>query len=334
MIFEAALETDEIVTETRHHTFPLAIAIKYSVHMALWIQHLGHWTEKHLSLNRNIYDGLCWNYDTIESLGEIFPYMTKSQRETIINNSIKEGLVVKGNYNQTKYDRTVWYALTPKAYVYFAHFLDEKHLKRLYSSISEKSEMDFLNFRNRFPKNRITIPDTKPDTDPYINNKGTSGEVPNIGYSEIDVDHEKPAESDYSHGQTEDIPEEAQASEIKPKNAKSDYFENQSEKSTKSPKSQVFDIKNILNDNPFAIPEQVIRDWMENRRKKRTAITQTAWSIVNKELAKCKEKGIDPIHAFETMVASGWQSLKVEYFESQKKPSEAPRWDLYSVLEA
>lgn len=172
MIFESA-EHEEIVIDNRNHSFPVAVAMKYSPQMALWLQHLSFWTEQHLALQKNIHDGLCWNYTTIEALGDQFPYLSKSQRETMINNSIKEGLVIKGNYNQTKYDRTVWYALTPKAYAFFAHLLNEKYLKRLYSSISEKSEMDFVKFRNQFPKIRTPIPNSNNNS----NNNSNSDSV-------------------------------------------------------------------------------------------------------------------------------------------------------------
>lgn len=88
-------------------------------------------------------------------------------------------------------------------------------------------------------------------------------------------------------------------------------------------KKQLFGLKNILNENAFQIPEAMILDWFENRKKKKAPITKTAWTKINKELAKCKEQGIDPIEAFEEMVASGWQSIKVEYFRS--KQTEKPK---------
>lgn len=152
--------------DVRSHAFNVGIAMDYSPTMALWLCHLAHWAEKNLATEKNLRDGLAWSYDTLESLSDYFPYFSKSQIETMVNNSIKEGLVVKGNYNQTKYDRTSWYALSPKAYAYFPHLLSDKYTNRLFLSISENSEMDLAEFRNRFPGNRTTIPDTDPDTDP------------------------------------------------------------------------------------------------------------------------------------------------------------------------
>lgn len=152
--------------DTRNHSFNVGIATDYSTDMALWIGYLGFWTERNLANEKHIYDGLVWCYDTLEALGEHFIYYSKRQLETIINNSVKEGLVQKGNYNHTQYDRTCWYALTPKAYFYFAHLVNEKYLKRLYDSISQNCEMDYTEMRNRFPRSVTPIPYTDPFTDP------------------------------------------------------------------------------------------------------------------------------------------------------------------------
>lgn len=152
--------------DTRSHAFNVGIAIDYSPLMALWLAHLGYWMEQNLSVDKHIHDGLCWMYDTLDAIGEKFPYLTRRQIETMINNSEEEGLIVKGNYNHTGYDRTCWYALTPKAYFYFQHLMTEKYLKRLFFSISQKCEMDFTEFVNGFPRNVTPIPHTDPDTDP------------------------------------------------------------------------------------------------------------------------------------------------------------------------
>ncbi|MGL6123271.1 MAG: hypothetical protein ACRC1W_09695 [Shewanella sp.] len=161
----SATETSTCQTiDSRNHSFNVGIAIDYSPDMALWIGHLAFFMEYNLSINKNIHDGLCWTYDTLDALVERMPYFSRRQLETIINNSVKEALVQKGNYNQTGYDRTCWYALTPKAYTYFQHLLSDKYLKRLFNSISPNCEMDFTELCNRFRRNVTTIPATDPAT--------------------------------------------------------------------------------------------------------------------------------------------------------------------------
>jgi hypothetical protein len=152
--------------DIRSHAFNVGIAKDHSPSIALFIAHLAHWAEKNLSNNTNIHDGLVWSYDTLDALCEQFPYFTRRQIETIIKNCVEAGLVVKGNYNQTQYDRTCWYALTPVAYNYFPHLSTEKYITRLFLSISHNGEMDLAEWGNRFTHFVMTIPDTDPDTDP------------------------------------------------------------------------------------------------------------------------------------------------------------------------
>ncbi len=161
--------------DSRSHAFNVGIATDYSPDMALWLGHLAFWTEKNLANNKHIHDGLAWCYDTLDAICDYFPYYSRRQIETIINNSVNEGLVQRGNYNHTGYDRTVWYAITPKAYFYFQHLLSNKYLERLFLSISQICEMDFTEYVNGFPRSVTTIPDTDPDTDP---DKESGGKTP------------------------------------------------------------------------------------------------------------------------------------------------------------
>lgn len=170
---DKCFNTNNLTFDARNHSFNVGIAKDYSITIALFLAHLAFWAEKNLANNSNIHDGLVWSFDTLEALSDYFPYLSKSQIETMINNCVKNGLIVTGNYNQTAYDRTKWYALTPKAYFYFPHLVCEKYIKRLFVSISENSEMDYGEFGNQFPEFRKTIPDTDPDTDPDKKSVGT-----------------------------------------------------------------------------------------------------------------------------------------------------------------
>ncbi len=160
---------NQITLDNRSHAFNVGIAIDYNPTMALWLSHLAFWAEKNLANESHIHDGHVWCYDKLDAICEYFPYFTRRQVETMINNSVDSGLVIKGNYNKTQYDRTCWYALTPKAFGYFSHLSSKKNIERLYASISHNCEMDFTEWGNRFTHFVTTIPDTDPDTDPDIN---------------------------------------------------------------------------------------------------------------------------------------------------------------------
>lgn len=145
------------------------------------------------------------------------------------------------------------------------------------------------------------------------NNISTSHEVPNIVYTESDEQEDEKEKPDYFNNHEASPLSDTQVIEAEKNPLKSDYFDNQCINNTKGKLTKHYGLKNILDENIFKIPEQLIQDWITTRMKKRVAVTQTAWNKINKELAKCKEHGMDPIEAFETMVASGWQSMKAEW---------------------
>ncbi len=193
---------------------------------------------------------------------------------------------------------------------------------------------------NYIPTSDVTLPHVKSDVTPTsdvtsinikeikrniinkkLNNISTSGEVRNCRYNEFDEHQVENTKSGYKPNQVKNEKNDAQVIETEIESLRSDYWYNQTKNQSLSKQKSRFDLKNILNENIFQVPEQIILDWIENRKKKKAPVTQTAWNKINKELAKCKERGIDPIDAFETMVASGWQSLKSEYFD---KPTASP----------
>lgn len=57
---------------------------------------------------------------------------------------------------------------------------------------------------------------------------------------------------------------------------------------------------------------------MDNHsKKKKAAITATAWKNINSTLRKLTNNGLNAIECFETMVSSGWQGIKVSYFQRE-----------------
>lgn len=71
-------------------------------------------------------------------------------------------------------------------------------------------------------------------------------------------------------------------------------------------------------DNPYDIPDQMIKDWKTIRNAKKSPVTKTAWNRLLKELKICEENGINAIDAFEEMISKSWISLKYEYFKKNE----------------
>lgn len=269
------------------HSFNTNIAKEYDVYTAILLNNLKFWTLNNLANQKKIHDGLCWTYNTIQAFCDIFPYWTRHQLEHLLSKCEKNGLIISGNYNDHKYDRKKWYALTAKAYRLFPELGQEHFITYLWDSISEKTEMSKLHpdisgnselsfgrFREAFLQNPKPIADINTDEKPNDNP---------IGENENSLNPEK---------------------QTPPKESKPSKFT----------------VKVMVENNPHEIPESMLSDWMDIRKAKRNNVTATAWNRVNRNLTEIyKKTGITPIDAFETMVAAGWQSLELKYFENNSK---------------
>lgn len=70
----------------------------------------------------------------------------------------------------------------------------------------------------------------------------------------------------------------------------------------------------MLANNPNAIPEQILVDWLALRKAKRAATSETVWDSLNAELSKCQaEFGIDAQTAMTEALAAGWQGFKAAW---------------------
>ena len=96
------------------HSFDIGIAMQYGVYAAILLNNLGYWIKHNEANGTNFHDGKYWTYNSRKAYKELFPYMSERQINTALEKLISDGLVVTGNYNESAYDRTLWYALTQK----------------------------------------------------------------------------------------------------------------------------------------------------------------------------------------------------------------------------
>ena len=93
----------------------MALAEKYGILEAVLLDNFCFWTVKNAANEVHIYDGRVWIYNSIKAFGEMFPYASQKQIRSALAHLENEGLIVAGNFNESAYDRTKWYALTDKA---------------------------------------------------------------------------------------------------------------------------------------------------------------------------------------------------------------------------
>lgn len=146
--------------KSQYHSFSVKAASKVGVNAAVILQNLYFWVVKNEANGTNNFDGRYWTYNSVSAFCKLFPYMSKGQISGALRKLEDEGYIVSGNYNDNKYDRTKWYALTDDGYA----------LSENCECISEKQEMDYREIENRISKTgECSIStDNKPDINTYM----------------------------------------------------------------------------------------------------------------------------------------------------------------------
>lgn len=99
--------------------FNLEIAVRYGTYPALIGQNFWYWVNENHKAGKNYHDGRYWVYNSISSLKKTFPNLTAYQIRHAIDVLVKSGILLKGNYNKTGYDRTTWYTFTDEGTAIF-----------------------------------------------------------------------------------------------------------------------------------------------------------------------------------------------------------------------
>ena len=133
------------------HHFNVEDAKMYGVDKAVILSNLRFW----LNLNKikdvkaNKHDGYYWVYNTAKDLSDLLPYFTKSKVQRLLKQLEDDGVILVGNYNKVKYDRTRWYSMPEY-------------------SINDNCLIQNPNMNNGNSKSVEPIPDTKTNTNTNI----------------------------------------------------------------------------------------------------------------------------------------------------------------------
>lgn len=138
---------------TLTHCFSVEHALNYGVNEAILIHHIQFWIEHNRTFKRNFHDERTWMYQSQKEMAALYPYWTEDVIRKILKKLVDDGVLIKGNYNKTPFDRTIWYAFA----------FEEIFL------IRKNDGMEPESLPNQFGKTTEPIPDTKTDTE---SNKG------------------------------------------------------------------------------------------------------------------------------------------------------------------
>ncbi len=137
------------------HSFDIEIAQTYGVPVAIFLNNLAFWIKKNQANRKHFHDGRYWTYNSVEAYQELFPYWTTKQMRTVLDKLAELGLILKGNYNSTSYDRTLWYALSDEGH----NLLGLPICPLGEETICPKGQINLTRRANQFDKKGEPIPD-------------------------------------------------------------------------------------------------------------------------------------------------------------------------------
>jgi hypothetical protein len=135
------------------HSFDIEIAKKYGDRVAIFLNNIAFWLHKNITNKRHFYDNYHWTYNSQEAFLGLFPYWTRQNLRTIIKKCVDEDLIKIGNYNETTYDRTSWYALSSKGLELFP----------ILKSLGCNQPIEVMKSTETLVETNQPIPDSKPD---------------------------------------------------------------------------------------------------------------------------------------------------------------------------
>ena len=100
------------------HHFDVEDAMKYGVEKAVVLSNIRFWlnSNKNKDLSAVKHDGYYWMYNTARDMSNVLPYFTQSKVQRLLKQLEDDGILIVGNYNKVKYDRTKWYTLPEFTY--------------------------------------------------------------------------------------------------------------------------------------------------------------------------------------------------------------------------
>ena len=88
-------------------------AIYFGYIEAVLLFHFMFWIDHNRKRQQHFHDGKYWTYSSVSTLKQTyFPFFSEGQIRRAIKSLVTQELIIKGNYNIIRYDKTTWYALT------------------------------------------------------------------------------------------------------------------------------------------------------------------------------------------------------------------------------
>lgn len=148
------------------HFFDDDTAVAVGLNGAIILNHLHYWIKKNSDNEQNYHDGYYWTYNSVAAFKKQFPFWSEKTIARTLKDLENDGYIKTGNYNQSSYDHTKWYALTQKAIELLASPIAQEYLPK----DNDKDKMS----------------DSIQTDCPEINSQNDHNDMDNLGKSDMD----------------------------------------------------------------------------------------------------------------------------------------------------
>ncbi len=151
-----------------NYSFSIEHAQQYGVNEAIMLQNFLFWIRHNAANNIHQHDGKTWTYNSKKALNKLFPFWSYDQVKGVLNSLINQGVLVTGNYNKLKFDRTLWYAFKDE-HLFLGDLEKEPgdHKNQPVGKINHSQKANSISAMGKIPH---PIPDSKPDKKPLLKN--------------------------------------------------------------------------------------------------------------------------------------------------------------------
>ena len=94
------------------HSFQTEDAAKYGLLEAVMLNNFRYWIGHNQANGTHQHDGRTWTYNSVKAFGALFPYLTSNQIRRCLESLVLQGVLIRGNYNESAYDKTSWFAFS------------------------------------------------------------------------------------------------------------------------------------------------------------------------------------------------------------------------------
>lgn len=133
------------------YSFNTEHAKLYGVNEAIMIKNFIFWISKNKANKYQEHDNRTWTYNSTRAFRDLFTFWSVGQIKRILKSLVNQGVLVEGNYNKLKYDRTKWYA-----------FVNENEFIKTEQTIEQKQSKHLSETTNGVVQSEQPIPDDKP----------------------------------------------------------------------------------------------------------------------------------------------------------------------------